>query len=107
MDECLEKGDMGPIKAWLNENIHQYGLTKTAVEIIEEATGEPFSASYYTEYLKLKYTKLYIICKRAVPLKSCEKYESKGLFTSRNRLKIHGLNRLRKGILVFYVELVY
>ncbi len=59
VDECLEKGDMGPIKAWLNENIHQYGLTKTAVEIIEEATGEPFSASYYTEYLKLKYTKLY------------------------------------------------
>lgn len=59
LEDCLRSGNFDPIKTWLNEKIHKYGLTKTADEIIEIATGERFDAKYYTEYLKDKFTKLY------------------------------------------------
>jgi len=59
VDGYLRAGDYAPIKGWLSKNVHQYGLTKTADEIIRIATGKPFNAKYYTEYLKEKFTKLY------------------------------------------------
>lgn len=59
LEDCLRSGNYDPIKNWLNDRIHKYGLTKTANEVIELATGETFDAKYYTEYLKNKFTKLY------------------------------------------------
>jgi carboxypeptidase Taq len=59
IETALESGDFSQIKTWLGEKIHAHGLRKTAPELIELATGQPFKAEYYTRYLKDKYSALY------------------------------------------------
>ena len=59
-EETLEKGNMGTIKTFLREHIHQYGKTKTTNEMLKMMTGEEFNPDYYITYLKDKYTKLYL-----------------------------------------------
>jgi len=55
----IAKGDLGPAADWLRDRVHRYGMTKTAREIIRDATGEEFSPDYYIAYLKHKYEELY------------------------------------------------
>ncbi len=57
VEECLLNQNLKPIVEWLKSNIHQYGETKKMKELVEAATGEPFTATYYIEYLKNKYSK--------------------------------------------------
>lgn len=59
VDALLEKGDLGPINAWLAEHIWQYGKEKTPAELLQNACGAPFDPKFYTDYLTEKYTKLY------------------------------------------------
>lgn len=59
LEESLKKGDFEPITQWLADKIHKFGLTKTAEEVLEHATGEKFNAKYYTDYLERKYKTLY------------------------------------------------
>ena len=59
-EETLENGNMGTIKTFLREHIHQYGKTKTTNEMLKMMTGEEFNPDYYITYLKDKYTKLYL-----------------------------------------------
>ncbi|WP_430883720.1 carboxypeptidase M32 [Fusibacter sp. JL216-2] len=59
IEESLVSGDFTPINQWLKEKIHKFGLTKSAEEVLEEATGRKFDAKYYTDYLESKYKKLY------------------------------------------------
>lgn len=61
VEEYLENGNLLPIRDYLKEHIYQYGKRKNINEILEEMTGEEFNASYYIEYLKGKYSKLYDI----------------------------------------------
>ena len=49
------------IKRWLNEHIHAYGREYMANELIEKATGKPFSSTYYLNYMKQKYSALYAL----------------------------------------------
>lgn len=58
-DEYLLEGNIKPIQSFLSEHIHQYGLTKTANEMLLDITGETFNANYYVQYLKEKYHALY------------------------------------------------
>ncbi len=58
--ECLESGNLAPIREYLRNHIHQYAGTKTMNEILTEITGEPLNVDYYIEYLTEKYTKLYL-----------------------------------------------
>ena len=53
------KGDLSPVTAWLTEKIHQYGNLKKPQDLLSEAMGGPLDASFYTAYLKEKYTALY------------------------------------------------
>lgn len=55
----LEKGDFSQIHQWLGERVHQHGLCYLPDELIVKATGEAFNPSYYVQYLKEKYTKIY------------------------------------------------
>ncbi len=55
----LEKGNFERIHQWLGEKIHQHGMVYLPEELIEKATGEPFNPSYYVNYLKEKYAKVY------------------------------------------------
>lgn len=58
-DGMLKSGDLTQINKWMSEKVHLIGSNKTPSQIIEDATGEPFSAKYYIDYLKRKYTKIY------------------------------------------------
>ena len=44
---------------WLKTHIHQYGATKSADEIMMEATHESFQPNYYITYLINKYSHYY------------------------------------------------
>jgi len=60
IDKILRSGDMTPINAWLKERIHRFGGSKSPQQLLQDVTGEPFDARYYIEYLKKKYTALYL-----------------------------------------------
>lgn len=57
--EYLKEGNMGPIREFLRENIHQYGAAKKTQELIKGTTGEEFNPDYYISYLTEKYRNLY------------------------------------------------
>lgn len=54
----VARGDLSNITAWLREHIHRHASFKKPGELFEAVCGT-FDASYYTEYLTRKYTKLY------------------------------------------------
>ncbi|SFP97831.1 carboxypeptidase M32 [Salibacterium halotolerans] len=58
-DTKLQEGNLEPIKQWMTNHVHQYGKSKTPVEIIKEATGESINPDYLLDYLETKYRKLY------------------------------------------------
>lgn len=64
LENKLENGDFSSVSQWLKENIHQYGGLYDYNEILERVTKEKFNPSYYIEYLKEKFEKLYGINKK-------------------------------------------
>ena len=58
VEQAILENNIKVINDWLKEKVHQFGQSKTAKQIIEDVTGEPFDAKYYVQYLKEKYTKL-------------------------------------------------
>ena len=58
-DGVCASGNLSPIHAWLRRNIWRHGRSRNADELILAACGEPFSATYYTEYLTQKFSALY------------------------------------------------
>ena len=54
----VKSGDMGSVNNWLREKIHQHASFLKPAELFEQVCGT-FDASYYTDYLKKKYTELY------------------------------------------------
>lgn len=58
-DAYLQKGDITPIRTWLNTHIHQYGSTKKPLEILQATTGEGLNAAYLISYLEEKYSQIY------------------------------------------------
>ena len=59
IEDILKEGKLSMIRDYLNDEVHKYGRTMNANEILVSMTGEPLNARYYTEYLTEKYTKLY------------------------------------------------
>jgi len=59
VEEALIDGDVSKITTWLKENIHQYGSSKNAKELLKDVTGEELNTKYYIDYLTEKYSKLY------------------------------------------------
>jgi carboxypeptidase Taq len=55
----IREGEFGPLRDWLRENVHRHGCRYTTPELIEEATGEAFSADRFLEYVDEKYGELY------------------------------------------------
>ena len=54
----VERGDLSRITGWLKKNIHRHASFKKPGQVFEDACG-PFDATYYTGYLKEKFTELY------------------------------------------------
>lgn len=59
IDEAFSSENLKAVNKWLEENVHQYGDSKTPGDILKDATGEDFNPKYYVDYLLDKYRKLY------------------------------------------------
>jgi carboxypeptidase Taq len=59
VEELLLNNDFKTIKAWLKENIHQYGGLYNGKDLIEKVCHKPFDASAYVDGLIAKYSALY------------------------------------------------
>ncbi|SFB82214.1 carboxypeptidase Taq [Halobiforma haloterrestris] len=59
LSEDVREGEFDELNGWLRENVHQHGCRYTTPELIERATGEPFTADYFLEYVDEKYGELY------------------------------------------------
>jgi len=56
--EDVARGDLSKVTAWLKEKIHTHASFKKPGALFEEVCGK-FDASFYTDYLTEKFTKLY------------------------------------------------
>lgn len=55
----LGKGNLLPIKGWLDQNIHRHGSLYYPDELMKKATGEKLNSKYFIQYLYDKYSKIY------------------------------------------------
>ena len=55
----IREGEFDDLHGWLGENVHQHGQRYTTDELVERATGEPFTADYFLNHVKTKYGELY------------------------------------------------
>lgn len=62
-DELLEEGNLGPIKEWLTNKVHQFGSIKKPFEILHDVTGEGLNPQYLVDYLYEKYERVYSLNK--------------------------------------------
>lgn len=60
-DDRIRAGELGGIKAWLDEHIHSKGRTMTPKELCEDISGEPLGAHYFIDYLTKKYSEVYAL----------------------------------------------
>ncbi|MGA8941909.1 MAG: carboxypeptidase M32 [Thermoactinomyces sp.] len=58
--EQIIQGNFAPLHTWLRENIYKHGSKFTAEEIVQRATGAPLAIEPYMEYLRKKYSDLYL-----------------------------------------------
>jgi len=55
----IERGDLGPVLAWLRKKVHVHGRRYPPAELIRRATGKAPRASYFLDYLRQKYGEIY------------------------------------------------
>jgi len=60
VDAAIRKEDLSQITGWLKENIHKQGSLYLPEELLIKSTGEKFNPQYYVDYLKDKFTGLYL-----------------------------------------------
>jgi carboxypeptidase Taq len=61
LPESIRTGRFEILLDWLKENIHQKGKLYEPRQLCEIVTGEPLNPEYYLNYLKTKYTEIYLI----------------------------------------------
>jgi carboxypeptidase Taq len=55
----VREGDAEPLREWLREHVHRHGKRYGTDDLLCEATGEPFAADAFTDYVTGKYGALY------------------------------------------------
>ncbi|MBU1144523.1 MAG: carboxypeptidase M32 [Firmicutes bacterium] len=60
IDKLVSENKISEINLWLKEKIHQFGASKSPKELLLEVTKEEFNPKYYVQYLKEKYTEIYL-----------------------------------------------
>ena len=55
----MGRGEFGPLKHWLNTNIHEHGRRYRAGELCEMLTGKPLTADPLMRHLEGKLKALY------------------------------------------------
>jgi carboxypeptidase Taq len=59
IDETLSKGNLIPVKDWLDERIHTHGSLYFPKELLMKVTGENLDSKHFINYLTKKYSKIY------------------------------------------------
>ena len=59
VSSCIKEGSLEIINDWMRKNIWKHGCLYEPNVLLEKALGKPFDPSYYTEYLRKKYTDIY------------------------------------------------
>ena len=54
IDELIEDGEYGKIISWLRDNIHRYGRSVNAMELVKEVTKYDLTPEYFLNYLRNK-----------------------------------------------------
>ena len=59
LEESIARGNMLPLKEWLNENIHRWGRQYRSEELLLRLTNQPLSPEPFLSYLEKKFGELY------------------------------------------------
>jgi carboxypeptidase Taq len=59
LDGRVRAGEFDPVREWLREHVHSHGARYTTPDLVEEATGEAFTADHFLDYVDEKYRALY------------------------------------------------
>ena len=59
LDEAFRKGEFDELRSWLTAHVYQHGQNYTAMELVENATGEPLSHAPLIEHLSSKLSPLF------------------------------------------------
>lgn len=59
LNNKLAEGNFNPLLTWLRKEVHQYGRTHTAQELITRVTGKPLSSEDFVTYIERKYRTIY------------------------------------------------
>jgi carboxypeptidase Taq len=54
MEAQFERGEFGPLREWLGENVHRWGRTFEPPELLQRAAGGPLDPEPYLSYLRGK-----------------------------------------------------
>lgn len=60
VSQMIEQRNFSKINEFLKQYIHKYGSSKTPKELIQIFSKENFNPQYYIDYLKNKFTKIYL-----------------------------------------------
>ena len=55
LDEQIGRGEFGPLREWLRENLHRHGRKFTPAQTLELAVGGPIDVGPYLAYLQGKF----------------------------------------------------
>jgi len=53
---AIERGDFGPLLAWLRTHVQGQGRLRPAQELVVAATGRPLDPHVYLDHLRRRYT---------------------------------------------------
>ncbi|WP_254861667.1 carboxypeptidase M32 [Halovivax gelatinilyticus] len=59
LDERTRNGEFDDLNGWLRESVHRHGAMYTTPALVEKATGDPYSADAFIDYVTEKYGELY------------------------------------------------
>jgi carboxypeptidase Taq len=59
LDGKIGRGELLPLKQWLNDKVHRRGMLHRPAELLREVTGEAPRADFFTRYLQEKFGALY------------------------------------------------
>jgi carboxypeptidase Taq len=65
VDAQIERGDFGPLQAWLRERVHAHGRKLPAAELLARVTGQELAVAPFLGYLREKLTDAGVL--RAAP----------------------------------------
>ncbi len=59
LEADIANGEFDALHGWLSENVHRHGARYETGELVERATGQPFTADAFLKYVDAKYGDLY------------------------------------------------